>query len=139
MAFGEALFVVAGPHHLALRLEHNTTGLERGTDPQRSQITGDALVALGRIPTQIVVDLQDVAGLFTAEFTRTQQALHIEMAGGVLGRQTTSPALGVPAAATGITTAVVNIHIAIVGVSTDLERLAQRYIHTKTGAVGIQS
>ena len=64
----------------------HTTGLERCTNPQCAQIAGDALVTPGCIAAKILVNPQDIAGLFTAEFTRPQQALHIEMAGGALGR-----------------------------------------------------
>ena len=97
-----------------------------------------ALIAPGCVSAKIVIDPQDVARLLTSEFTRPQKTLHIEVAGGVLGRRTTAPALGVPAATTGVATAVVHIQIAVIGVRTDLEALAQRHIHTKAGAVGAQ-
>ena len=32
----------------------------------------------------------------------------------------------------------IHIQIAVIGIGTDLERLAQRHIHTKAGAIGVR-
>ena len=129
--------MVPGPDHLALGFQHHAAGLERRTDPQCAQIAGDALVTPSRIAAEIVVDPQDVAGLLTAEFTRPQQTLHRSGAWSIapLSRR---PSPRGSSYHHGVSTAVIHIQIAVVGIGADLEALTQRHIHTKAGAIGAQ-
>lgn len=80
------MLTVEGPDSLGLRFQHHTSGLKWCTQPQGTQIIRHRFIAPSRVATELIIDLQNIPRLLAAEFTRTQQALHVEVPRRILRR-----------------------------------------------------